>query len=376
MRSNGTFLGAVGVLAVFLCGALPATGRNKKGRLRVPEVVETKEDRFLKLALKEDADAVGYLLRAFEPEAGRKYGLLVSLHGHGGEPKSLTFPGISKELEFFVLGVQGHTRTGPGFAWSDNDKKYVAGLALYVMDKHPVDRKKVLMTGHSAGGTMTLSTYKFAPHLFSGIMTTAAPATPDGGHNNVRTVVFLGDKDPNFAGAPGVRNNFSSKRRKAPGSFRIVTGLGHKLPDRFYVKQAVQWLLHPKARGWEVRLPVAPPVRDGKPYAHILVRYRGASGAGERARMTSKSRAKGEVKMIKKFLDRKLAEFFMEAAKHSHDDATAPSGGLIDGEGLAAFSPDLEGEAKKLEMGKCSDVLETPHGFHIIVRLTPRGEDE
>lgn len=361
---------ALVILAGSLALSSPANARGKKRQLRTPEVVEEKVDRFLKLSVKDDPSAVGYLLSAFDLEKGKKYGLLVSLHGHGGKPKSLTFPGISKSLEFYVLGVQGHSPTGPGFAWSDNDKKYVTGLTMYVMEKFPVDPKKVLITGHSAGGTMTLATYKYAPRLFTGIMTTAAPATPDGGHNGVRTVVFLGDQDPNFAGAAGVRNNFSSKKRKAPGSFRIVSELGHDLPDPFYMKQAVVWLLDSKARGWEIRLPKTPPLREERSFAHVLIRYRGSRGAGERASKTSKNRARGELKMIRKYLDRKLANVFMEAAKFSHDEKTSPSGGLISQEDLAAFSQTLADAAGELGEGETSEVLESPHGFHLVRRMT------
>jgi hypothetical protein len=200
-------------------------------------------------------------------------------------------------------------------------------------------------------------------------MTTAAPATPDSGHNNVRTVVFLGDQDPNFAGASAVRNNLTGKKRKAPGSFRVVSELGHNVPDTFYMKQALDWLLDSKARGWEIRVPKTPPTREAKPFAHILVRYRGSLGAGERAKMTSKGRAKGELKMVKKYLDKKLANFLMEAAKFSHDEKTSASGGLISEEDLATFSPALAEKARELEVGKTSDVLETPHGFHLVVRL-------
>ncbi|MHC5039862.1 MAG: alpha/beta fold hydrolase [Planctomycetota bacterium] len=355
------------VIFLFLLSGPDALARGKPKLRKAPAVTEKDEKGKIKLTLEDDPAAVGWLLKVGSPEEGKKYELLVSLHGHGGTP--ILFSGIARQRNCFVLAVQGHSPTGPGFAWSDSDKKYVAGLTLYVIEKYPVDRKRVVMTGHSAGGTMTLATYKYAPELYAGIMTTAAPATPDSSHFKVRTVVFLGDQDPNFGGAGSVRSNFSNKKRRAPGSLRIVKGLGHNVPDRFYLDQAITWLLHPKARGWEVALPKNPPVKGSKPFAHILIRYAGAEGADERAKRTKKSRAKSTLKLIRKFLDKKMADIFMEAAKHSHDDQTAASGGYIDEEGLAVFAPSLKEEAAKLEPGKISEVLESPQGFHVILRL-------
>jgi poly(3-hydroxybutyrate) depolymerase len=368
-------LSAVVLAVVFLT---PGTAEARSGGklLKAPEVVEEVDGQFTKLSLKDDANAVGFLLKAFEAKEDKKYGLLVSLHGHGGKPKTLMFPGIAKKREFFVLGVQGHTPTGPGFAWNTSNKDYIAGLTLYVIEKYPVDRKRVLMTGHSAGGTLTLATYRYAPRLFAGIMTTAAPATPDSSHHAVRMVVFLGDQDPNYSNAGSVRSNFESKKRQAPGSLRIIIGLGHSLPDRFYMDQAVGWLLDAKARGWEVALPSAPPVKGDRPFAHILIRHAKAEGAGARAKRTSKTRAKGELKLIKKYIDKKLGNFLMEAAKFSHDDKTAASGGLVDAGGLEAFSPALKEAAEKLGKGETSEVIESPHGFHLIVRLAAQGDEQ
>lgn len=360
-------LAVFAILAAALAGAAPVLARGKI--LKVPEVLEEPADRFTKLIVKDDPAAVAYMLEAIKPADGEKLGLLVSLHGHGGEPKSLMFPQIAQKRRLIVLGVQGHTPTGPGFAWSENDKEIIAGFTLWVLETRPVDPKRVFMTGHSAGGTMTLATCKFAPQLFAGIMTTAAPATPDTGHYDVRTVVFLGDQDPNFAGAGAVRSNFENKKRRAPGSLRIVRGLGHDLPDPFYMDQALLWLLETRARGFEISLPKDPPVKDDRPFAHILLRWSGAEGADARTRGVSKARAQGEIKMIRKFLEKKMGHVFMEAAKFSQDDATAPSGGLVDAAGLEAFAPALRQGAEKLEPGGLSEVLESPQGWHLVWRL-------
>lgn len=341
--------------------------------LKAPEVVEEQADDLTRLNVKGDPAAVGFLSKAFETEKDVKYGLLVALHGHGGDAKTMTFRDLGSKRKCFVLAVQGHTASGPGFAWDEKDCEYVAGLTLWVTEHYPVDRAAVLLLGHSAGGTMTLATYKLAPKLFTGLATSASPGLPESAHNDVRTVVFLGDQDPNFSGAGGVRNNFASKKRTAPGSFRIVKGLGHEFPDHFYVSQALDWLLDAKARGGEASLPKEPPVAADRPFAHILLRHAGSKGADDRARGRSAAQAQGELKAVKKLVEKSGANFFWEAAVLSHDDRTAASGGLIDEEGLAAFAPALRDAAAALDPGKLTDPIESPEGSHLILRVAKPG---
>jgi pimeloyl-ACP methyl ester carboxylesterase len=346
-----------------------ASSRDAPRTGKAPEVVEAEAEGLVKLALKSDPAAVGWLFKDFEREEGRRYGLLVSLHGHGGTPQGVLFQELVRKRRFFSLAVQGHTPEGPGFAWDEANKAYIAGLAQYVIEKYPVDRKAVLMTGHSAGGTMCLATFKHAPAIFAGIMTTAAPATPDSGHFDARTVVFLGDQDPNYAVAGSVRSNFDSKKRRAPGSLRIVRGLGHDVPHPFYLGQGMDWILDAPARGGEVSLPKDPPVTEDRPFAHILLRHAGAQGAEAAAPRRSKAQALGELRMIRKLLDKKLAHFALEAATASQDEKTAASGGRVSEEELEAFAPALREAAGKLEPGQLSEVLESPQGVHLIVRL-------
>ncbi len=356
------------VALALLASALGNTAA-KDRPLKAPEVVEEKAEGLTKLRLKGDAAAVGWLSQAFEPEPDKKYGLIVSLHGHGGDPKTMMLSDLARTRKCFVLAVQGHTAAGPGFAWDEKDREYIAGLALWVIEHYPVDRAAVLMIGHSAGGTMTLATYKFAPKLFAGLVTTAAPAAPESAHNEVRTVVFLGDQDQNFSMAGAVRSNLTGKKRTAPGSFRVITGLGHEFPDRFYVEQAFDWLLDAKARGGEATLPKVPPVSASRPYAHILLGHTGIKGAGERARTRSKAQALGELKQIKKLVEKGGARFHWEAAALSQDDGTAASGGLIDEDALAGFSPAVRDAAAALAPGSVSEPIESPLGFHLVLRM-------
>jgi predicted esterase len=370
----------IGVIfaAAFFVVSIQATDAFARGKrpkvLKVPDVVEEKAKGFWKIWVKDDPAAEAHLLKVAKPEKGRKYDLVVSLHGHGGTP--ILLQQIARWRNCYVLAVHGRTSMGNGYAWNTADTKTIAGLTKYMIEKYPINPKTVLMTGHSAGGTMTLKTYTFAPQLWAGIITTAAPATPTSAHYNVRTVVFMGDQDPNYAGVSTVRSNFSHKKRRMSASLRIVKGLGHNMPAIFYLNQAMDWLLDSKTRGWEVELPKAPPVQDSKPYCHILIRYRGSEGADDRAARTSKKRAKGELKMIKKYVDRKLGHFVMEAARYSHDDGTAASGGLINEEGLAAFSAELKEAATKLKPEGCSEVLESTQGFHLIYRCKGKEDKE
>lgn len=370
------FMAAGSVL--FASSVFPCLHAKGKGPpQKPPEVIEEKVDaatnmtgvQFLtKMTVKGEPAAIGFLQEAFEPQKDRKYELLVSLHGHGADPKGFLYHAVAARRKCYVLIVQGRTPAGEGFAWEESDREYVAGLAMHVIGKYQVDPKRVIIAGHSAGAHIALSTYRYAPLLFAGIITTAGAAAPDSAHYAARCVVFLGTTDPNYALASSVRSNFESKKRTAPGSLRIVTGLGHDIPEFFYFDQAMDWILETKARGWEVTLPKTPPVKEMKDFAHILMRHAGAEGAPASLK-TPKTRILAEMKNMKKLLSGGLAGFFMEAARFSEDSQTAASGGLIDPAGLAAFSEGLRSAADALKPGEISEPVESPQGLHLVLKL-------
>jgi predicted esterase len=353
--------------------ALAAAPLARAGKPPKPvEVVEEADGDLVHLFRKDDPAAQGWLHRPKgleAPDAASPVDLVVVLHGAGGTPKTLFLPQQMEARGAWCLGVAGHqamTAEGrDGFMWDTSNVSYVIDLTNHLLAKYPIRKDRVLVWGHSAGGSMTLATLAEAPTLFAGGLTTASPGTPDSRHRDLRVAVLLGTQDPNWSGAPTVRSHLEGiekKKGKGACAFFAVETLAHELPDPDYIALGLDWVLHGKARGGEARVPLKPVGRSG-PWRHVLARHKGAEGAGEDVKDTKKA-AGDLLKKIRKELDAGRAFFPFEAACHSDHAPTASCGGGITEEALRA----LVGTLPALEPGQVSDVIESPRGMHLLQR--------
>lgn len=365
---------------LLLLGSLAPSAAAKRGR--DPAIVETEDGKYLHLTFEDDAKAQAWLYRIVtgdEDEQGmptEPVDLVVALHGAGGNPKNFVMPGLMTTRGSWCLTVAGHqevqTERGQGFMWSGGDVKTILAFVKHVVGKYPIRKDRVIVWGHSAGGTMTLATLAEDPDLFAGGLTTAAPSTPSSQHKEKRVCVFLGTEDPNWAGAASVRNHVESlakKRGKGACAFFAVQELGHDIPYDDYLGLGFDWVLHGQARGGEATVPRRSKGADGS-YRHILVRHKGAEQAGDEKR--SKSKAKKLLKGIAKELGKGRAFFPFEAACHSEDPETAGCGGGIEDDELKErFGLDVP----DLEPGAVSEIVESPQGLHLVWRCVPPEED-
>jgi len=339
-----------------------------------PTIVEEQDGKYLHLAFEDDPAAQAWLYRTLtgnedeEDRPTQPVDLIVALHGAGGNPKNFVMPLLMQDRDAWCLTVAGHQAVqheqGSGFNWSGQDVATIVAFVRHVVEKYPIRKDRVIVWGHSAGGTMTLATLAEAPELFAGGLTTAAPATPDGRHKEKRVCVFLGTEDPNWGGAGSVRSYVESlAKKRGPGAcaFFAVEGLGHDVPNDDYLGLGFDWILHGKARGGEATVPRLAKGADGA-WRHILVRFKGAEGA-EGVKRT-KSKAAKLLKEIAKELAKGRAFFPFEAACHSEDAGSAGCGGGLDDDALKAFFPELPA----LEPGAVSDVLESQQGLHLVMR--------
>jgi predicted esterase len=357
---------ALVLLALLL--ALPGIAGAK--RKRGPKVIEKKDGDLIHLYLEDDPKAQGWLYRPLgteEPE--EPVDLIVGLHGAGGNPKNFFLRRLMDQREAWCLTVAGHTAVthdrGQGFQWDFSGTTYVGKLTQYLLDTYPLRKERVIVWGHSAGGSMSLETLATHPKLFAGALSTAAPRQPDSRHKACRVAVFLGTKDPNWSGAPSVRSyaeKLLKKRSKGACAFFAVDGLGHSVPAEEYLGLGFDWILQPKARGGEARVGQSPKGVRGK-LRHILVRHKGAEGA-PRGLRRSAGAAKKLLGKIRKELGKGRAWFPFEAACHSEDEETASCGGGVDEETLAEFGIELP----ELEPGKVSAVLPGKNGLHLVYR--------
>lgn len=364
--------GFIGWAALALLLSAPEARAGKPGK--PPEIVEQADGDLLHLFRQDDPAAQGWLYRPKgleSPDPASPVDLIVVLHGAGGTPKTLLFQQVMDARKAWCLGVAGHTAVthdrGAGFQWDGANVSYILDLLRHLLAKYPIRKERVIVWGHSAGGSMTLATLAEAPELFAGGLTTAAPATPDGRHKEQRVAVLLGTKDPNWSGAPAVRTyreGLEKKKGKGACAFLAVDGLGHDVPDADYLALGFDWILSGKTAGGEALVPQKAVGRAG-PWRHILVRTKGAEGAGDAK--TSKKAAQDLLRRIQKEVAAGKAYFPLEAACHSEHAESAAAGGGLNEAALTA----LVGTLPALAPGAVSEVLESPRGAHLLYRDAP-----
>ena len=254
--------------------------------------------------------------------------------------------------------------TGRGFMWSAADVDYVLALTRHVIKTRNVDKKRVLVWGHSAGGTMTLTTLAKAPALFAGALTSASGTAPGKSHEDKRVFVILGEDDPNYRVVPLVRKHVKrTAKTKGACALLSVEWQEHVLPADDFLDFGFDWVLHGKGRGGEARVGLVAKGRAG-PWRHVLVRHKEAKDSGDEPSSRSKKDAIKLLEEVRIAVEGGHAFFPFEAARHSEDTRSASAGGGLSSARLAK----LFGEAPDVKPGACSKVLESPKGLHLVMR--------
>ncbi len=360
------------LLGLALLALLSGSWAAARGEPKVV-VVEAPDGEWTHLEIEGAPTAQGWLMAPPGREAdgagsGKPADLVVGLHGAGGNPKNFAMSNLLGARGAWCLVVAGHEAVvaegRPGFMWGAEDVDTVVALTKHVVETRPIAKDRVILWGHSAGGTMTLETLARAPGLYAGGLTTAAPEIPDTRHQDLRVCAFLGLDDPNASRIPDVEaylERLAKKRSKGACAFFTVEGLGHEVPEDDYLALGFDWILARGARGGEAHVPRQAKGREG-PYHHILVRFKGAEGADGVKR--SKAAAQKVLKDVKKAVEKGDAYFPLEAACRSEDAETAPAGGGVTKEALGA----LLGAVPELEPGRVSEILTTPRGLDLVWR--------
>jgi len=246
-------------LALLVWSCEGASAQKKRGKK--PRASTSKEDGYTRIDLESPVQGTGFLYISKglpvdlpeDPKAKRTGpefpGLLVLLHGHGSTPKNMMRRPWADARKDYMVSVQGPNPEGNGFAWDESAVPIINNLVRYILAHYPVNPKKVVLIGHSAGGTMVLRTFPSNPKLYAGMITVAAPMTPTSAHRKGRVCVFLGTADTNFSGAQNVRSALGGKRKWKNGCLIVLAGAEHNnLPSQPHLILAVDWCLCPKAR--------------------------------------------------------------------------------------------------------------------------------
>ncbi len=315
---------------------------------------------------------------------GKKIEMIVVLHGHGGTATGLLGydTQISDERKALLMACEGSgiekTPQGEGHSWNgDRDATAILACLDAALAKYPaVDPKRVVIQGHSAGGTMSLLTYSKRPAAFAGIYTTASPMEPSSAHKGARIVVNVGTKDANYAGFPAARQ---AAEKTVVGRCVAVYDLAHDLPDDLYSKEAIAWLFDSKAPSETLFVPLKPdapatvppdsPAAKGKGggFRHVLLFE--AGGRGAPADAPAKPAAKQAAQALKAELDKAGAAGLDAAiAAKSQDALSKDAGGKVTGAVLARYGGALVAGMSKAKAGEWVGPFESDAGWHLVYR--------
>lgn len=123
----------------------------------------------------------------------------------------------------------------------------------------------------------------------------------------------------------------------------------------------------PRPAGSEASAPSADAPLTVVGAAHILVAYKGALGAAKTVSRT-KAEAKKRAEEAHEKLVAHQGTFEELVAKYSDDEISRPAGGKIGNFERNVFPPAFTDATFGMPVGGISEVVETPRGFHVILR--------
>jgi poly(3-hydroxybutyrate) depolymerase len=382
-RSMGPMRAAPRLLVlVLLLGAAPLAALAKGGKEVAKPPEWTEEEGHTVLRVFSPPLKAYFAAPSTLPEGGKKAELIVILHGHGGTATGML--GYAQPLAdargAYLIACEGsetlQTDKGPGHTWKDPDVQGILACVDATIAKHPIDPKRILLEGHSMGGTMSLRTYAARPAQFVGVFTTASPEIPSGAQKGARVAVCLGTKDPNFSQFPGA---VAACEKTVVGRVIAVTDVPHDLPNADYARECIAYVLDSKAPSDVLRLPFDPtklvdPPPDtpaakakGKGFRHALIFATGGRGAPADAvaRADAKKKAAELSASLKKLAGVGVADAIAAATQ---DPLSKESKGEISGDVLARYGGGLVIAISKLKGGEVSAPVESDAGWHVVVR--------
>ena len=347
--------------------AIPVSAQTPKAK-----TVE-KEGEFDVVTLESGAYCKVYVPKSIKP--GVSPGVVLTLHGHGGNPESMLQFGqsVAEHRGDVWVAYRGPEKTGPGYGYNaGTPEKDIVDVANYTIATYKADAKRVILHGFSAGGAMTCTIGPKNKNLFAGFIICAAPDVPGrrgGDVKGMRGVIFMGVQDPNYALAPDAKK---AVEKNAPDfSFHEISELEHKLPDAIYINDAINFIFDRTEKGSVKTLPkqpdhaLAPPkglVGPPPDYFHVYIAWKTAKApAGvTRNKLQAKSIADGRLAKLKK------KELTLEGALAESDDAaTKESKGAISMEKIAAYGQKLVDKAKAMK-AETWEMVETDSGYHLV----------
>jgi dipeptidyl aminopeptidase/acylaminoacyl peptidase len=202
------------------------------------------------------------LLSPVQEEPGRRYPLILALHGSGAVGsdnasqlgpfvRSWARPDIRQKFQAFVLAPQFPSRSAEYSAGATMHSRPTAVLAdaLELLDTvlttHAIDDDRVYVVGFSMGGSAAWHALLSRPQTFAAALVLSGVPPPPAAAANIRAVVTVvhGTADTENALAPAERFMGALQLANTQARFRLYRGLDHRIPADVMVGTAWRdWL--------------------------------------------------------------------------------------------------------------------------------------
>jgi len=221
-------------------------------------------------------EAIKYRLRTPQNvRSGKKYPLIVHLHGNGDDSLTHLHPILPlligpEQQDCFVLVTQGWE--GWSFRTTQDGPLDIVMAALeHVLAENPIDKKRISLTGISGGGWGVWELLQRYPDMFAGAVPTAcgAPSSPQrlAALKRTRIWAFFNKGDVN-------RESLQAAKRMINGSggsmeFTALNEPGHNaFTPAIETYDCLRWALAQNRGSW---FSPPPGVRVKKPHSLLLV---------------------------------------------------------------------------------------------------------
>ncbi|MBI2920837.1 MAG: alpha/beta fold hydrolase [Planctomycetes bacterium] len=277
----------------------------------------------------------------------QKHGIIFMFHGSGGRPESYESNYAAAKNKGYLLCLPASTDPQ---GYSDDDMKQIVEIALEVLATYSIDRDRVFVSGHSAGGFVTCHLCSDHPEIFtagapvSGCLVNDAMARP-----MLKTPFYVvsGGKD------------FNHNQSKQSVEDMRKAGMEVKFDE------PPEWAHNPPAEAWQRTFEwmegLVPPDCAGLLQgARALVeakQYGKAAGALKKLAGAKSIYAKNRAELIGKLID-EAAEKELEAAGVAGDAKKAvellkkAKAAFAGSDAAARIEAALEEYAKAAESGK------------------------
>jgi predicted esterase len=194
----------------------------------------------------------------YDPGAGRRYPLIVYLHGSASDETNLAGVDYLGEGTFIEMAPRGR---GPSNAYArDHAQEDIEEAIAATIESYPIDEKRIVLSGFSMGGYGVYRTFYEHPDryralaVFSGAPNLANEYFPGGDYpdflddrnlarfKGIPVFIFHGLEDRNCPFA--VTKELAAKLEKAGAKVDLVTepGAGHQRPGPGSLKRYHEWL--------------------------------------------------------------------------------------------------------------------------------------